>query len=76
MKSVLIVLLTILLTSCGIIRNAEVRGMPEAQVAQIDDETLCQDARRMTVLGEQVPVTVIRELQKRNLMVCMEEKEK
>ena len=50
--------------------------MSSSEVAQIGDEALCQDARRMVILNETVPVTVIRELQSRNLEVCMESKRK
>ena len=72
MKKLFLLPIFIMLCACGVIRNAEVRQMSAGQVSQIDDETLCQDARRMVVLREHVPVTVIRELQKRNLEACME----
>ena len=77
MKKILLLLpIVLLLSSCGVIRNAEVRKMSSSEVAQIGDEALCQDARRMVILNETVPVTVIRELQSRNLEVCMESKRK
>ena len=71
-KLVLLLPIFFLMSSCGVIRNAEVRQMSADQVSQIDDETLCRDARRMVALSEDVPVTVIRELQNRNLEVCMQ----
>ncbi|MDC1173737.1 hypothetical protein OAT33_04175 [Methylophilaceae bacterium] len=72
MKKILLLLpIVLLLSSCGIVRMNEVSQMSQGQVANMSDEQFCEDARRFIILGEYVPVNVIKDAKRRGLEYCI-----
>ena len=75
MRKLSLLVLLVLLSSCGLVQMEEVRQMSQSEIGKMTDEQFCFQGRRSVQLKSEVPVNVIREAQRRNLEYCIDKEQ-